>query len=172
MIRKEDFFQIGRFARPHGVKGELSLVTDYDVFGELEEPYLVCEMDGILVPFYIESYRPKGRSVILVKLEQVDDSVSARYFTNREVYYPLAACKKRPEGKMTWNHFAGYILEDAVQGEIGTVTDVDATTLNVLFRVNYQGRELLAPVAEELICFIDREEKRIVVSLPEGLLEI
>ncbi|MDR3268131.1 MAG: ribosome maturation factor RimM [Tannerella sp.] len=172
MIRAEDLFQIGQFARPHGIKGELSLVTDYDVFDDTEDPYIVCEMEGILVPFYIESYRPKGRSTILVKLEQVDDDRAAKQFTNRAVYYPLTAWKQPPEETMTWNHFAGYMLEDEKQGEIGRVKDVDTTTINVLFRVDYRGKERLLPVAEALIRSVDRAEKRIVLSLPEGILDI
>ncbi|MDR1675259.1 MAG: ribosome maturation factor RimM [Tannerella sp.] len=172
MIRKEDLFQIGQFAKPHGIKGELSLVTDYEVFDETDNPCVVCEMDGIPVPFYIENYRPKGRSVILVKLEQVDDVAAAKSFVNRPVYYPLAAMKKRPEKDAGWRQYRGYILEDGRKGEIGRVTDVDETTLNVLFRVNYCGKEILVPVAGELIGAVDRTEKRIAVSLPDGLLDL
>lgn len=172
MIRKEDLCQVGQFARPHGIKGELPLVTDYDLFGETEHPYIVCEMDGIPVPFYIESYRPKGRSTILVKLEQVDGIAAAKRLVNRAVYYPQAAIRHRPEKDAGWHQFTGYMLEDGRKGEIGRVTDVDDTTLNVLFRVDCNGKEILAPVAEELICFVDRKAKRIVVSLPDGLQDI
>ena len=51
MIREEEVFKIGQFAKPHGIKGELSLVTNSDVLEDAEDPYIVCEMDGILVPF-------------------------------------------------------------------------------------------------------------------------
>lgn len=53
MIKKEDVFKIGQFAKPHGVKGEISLVTDYDLFDDSEDDYIVCDMDGILVPFLL-----------------------------------------------------------------------------------------------------------------------
>ncbi|MDR2763620.1 MAG: ribosome maturation factor RimM [Tannerella sp.] len=172
MIRKEDLFQIGQFAKPHGIKGELSLVTDYDVFDQTDHPYLVCEMDGIPVPFYIESYRPKGRSVILVKLEHVADLASAKNFVNRPVYYPLAAMKHESEKEAGWHQFKEYILEDEQKREIGRVTDVDETTLNVLLRVDCSGKEILVPVREELICSVDRTGKRMVVSLPDGLLDL
>ena len=54
MIKKEDVFKIGQFAKPHGIKGEIALVTNSDVFDDSDDPYIVCEMDGILVPFFIE----------------------------------------------------------------------------------------------------------------------
>ena len=47
MIRQEEVFKIGQFAKPHGIKGELSLLTQCDLFEETDEPYIVCEMDGI-----------------------------------------------------------------------------------------------------------------------------
>jgi 16S rRNA processing protein RimM len=172
MIHREDLFQIGQFAKPHGIKGELSLVTDYDAFNQTNSPYLVCEMDGIPVPFYIESHRPKGHSVILVKLEHVDDLTEAKRFVNRPVYCPPATVNNRSGKDAGWSQFRGYILEDERKEEIGRVTDVDATTLNVLLHVDCSGKEILVPVAEELICSVDRTEKRMVVSLPDGLLDI
>ena len=59
MIKKEDVFKIGQFAKPHGIKGEIALVTNSDVFDDSDDPYIICEMDGILVPFFIEEYRYK-----------------------------------------------------------------------------------------------------------------
>jgi 16S rRNA processing protein RimM len=172
MIHREELFHIGQFAGLHGIKGELSLVTEEDVFDETDHPYIVCEMDGIPVPFYIESHRPKGHSVILVKLERIDSPAAARRFVNRPVYYPSAAATNSPEKDTGWRRFRGYVLEDERKGEIGRVTEVDETTLNVLFRVDCGGKEILVPAAEELIGAVDRAAKRLVVSLPDGLLDI
>ena len=89
MIKKEHVFKIGQFAKPHGIKGEIALVTNSDVFDNSEDPYILCEMDGILVPFFIEEYRYKTDTVILLKLKNVDDEKAAREFSNREVFYSL-----------------------------------------------------------------------------------
>ena len=51
MIKKEDVFKIGQFAKPHGIKGEIALVTNSDVFDDSDDPYIICEMDGILALF-------------------------------------------------------------------------------------------------------------------------
>ena len=53
MIREEEVFKIGQFAKPHGIKGELSLVTNSDVLEDAEDPYIVCEMDS----WYRSSWR-------------------------------------------------------------------------------------------------------------------
>ncbi|MDH6356632.1 ribosome maturation factor RimM [Parabacteroides sp. PF5-9] len=173
MINQEDTLKIGRFAKPHGVKGELALVTNYDLFEESDDPYLICDIDGILVPFYIEEYRYKGESIILVKLEYVDNEDSAREFINRDVYYPIAAmaADNLSEG-ITWDNFIGYTVSDKKHGLLGKVIHVDESTINVLLHIDYKGEELLFPAAEELITEIDHPNKQMTVFLPEGLLDL
>ena len=150
MIREEEVFKIGQFAKPHGIKGELSLVTNSDVLEDAEDPYIVCEMDGILVPFFVEDFRYKTDTVVLVKLVDEEDLV----------------------GDMTWDSFIGYTVTDVQKGYLGEITDVDETTINVLLRVDHKGEELLIPAVEELITEADHEARSLTVSLPEGLIDL
>ena len=173
MIKREDVFKIGQFAKPHGIKGEISLVTNCDVFDESDDPYVICEMDGILVPFFIEEYRYKSDSVILVKLKNVDDEKAARGFSNLEVFYSLEEVDEDDLiGEMTWDNFIGDWVEDDTIGEIGEIVNVDEYTINVLLQIDYKGEELLLPAAEELILSVDHEKKRLIVSIPDGLLDL
>jgi len=172
MIRKEEIQRIGFFARPHGIKGELSLVTDYDLFEDENDPYVICEMDGILVPFFVDSFRYKGKAVILVKLENVDSETTAKTFVNREVFYPKNHIKEPATDELAWKNLMGYMLADTIKGELGIITHVDETTMNTLFTVDYLGKELLVPVADELVDSIDREKRKIVLAIPEGVVEL
>lgn len=173
MIRKEEVFKIGQFAKPHGIKGELSLVTNSDVLDDAEDPYIICEMDGILVPFFVEDYRYKSDTITLVKLEDVDSEQDARMFVNKEVFYPLDAVDEEDlVGEMTWDSFIGYTVFDEQHGLLGKITEVDESTLNVLLNIDHDGEDLLIPAAEELITDADHEARTLTVSLPEGLLEI
>lgn len=173
MIKKEEVFKIGQFGKPHGIKGEIALVTNSDVLDNSEDPYIICEIDGILVPFFIEEYRYKTDTVILVKLKNVDDEKAAREFSNREVFYSLDEVDEEDlVGEMTWDSFIGYQVIDEVQGKIGEITDVDESTINVLLQIDREGEEILLPAVEELILSADHENKRLIVSLPEGLLDL
>lgn len=173
MIKKEDVFKIGQFAKPHGIKGEIALITNSDVFDDSEDPYIVCEMDGILVPFFIEEYRYKTDTVVLLKLENIDNEQMAREFTNHEVFYPLDEVGDDDlVGDMTWDSFIGYTVVDERHGFLGTITDVDETTINVLFQIDHDGEEILLPAAEELILTADHDNKKLTVSVPEGLLDL
>lgn len=173
MIKREDVVKIGQFAKPHGVKGELTLVTECDVFDEADEQFVVCDLDGILVPFFVESFRYKTDSTLLLKLEGVDTDKAAAEFSNCEVFVPLDRVDEAElVGDITWDNFIGFEVVDEKQGVLGTITDVDESTCNVLFQVDHQGKELLIPAAEELVCDVDYEQKKIVVSLPDGLLAL
>ena len=172
MIRKEDIAIIGQFAKPHGIKGELTLVTNYNgLFEDADEPYVVCEMDGIWVPFFVESFRSRSTSSLLVKLEGVNDETAAKKFTNRTVYYPADALPEDDDNE-SWTRFIGYMLTDEVLGEIGTVADVDESTVNIVFRIDDRGKERLIPMVAEMIRSIDERKRHMTVSLPEGILDL
>ena len=72
MIKQEEVFRIGRLGKTHGVKGEVSFQFDDDVFDRVDCDYLVLDIDGILVPFFMEEYRFRSDSVALMKFEDID----------------------------------------------------------------------------------------------------
>ena len=95
MIKKEEVYKIGLFNKPHGIHGELQFTFTDDIFDRVDCDYLVCLLDGIFVPFFIEEYRFRSDSTALVKLEGVDTAERARAFTNVEVYFPVKDVYKR-----------------------------------------------------------------------------
>ena len=54
MIKKETYYKIGKIGKPHGVNGEAAFHFDDDVFDRTEAQYLILEIDGILVPFFMD----------------------------------------------------------------------------------------------------------------------
>mgnify|MGYP002717586282 CR=1 FL=1 len=170
MIKKEEVYKIGLFNKPHGIHGELSFTFTDDIFDRVECDYLVCLLDGIFVPFFIEEYRFRSDSTALVKLEGVESAERARMFTNIEVYFPVKYVDESEPTELTWNYFIDFTMIDIRAGELGQIVDVDQTTVNILFVVDYGNEELLIPAQEEFITEIDHAQKIITVNLPEGLL--
>ena len=172
MIRREEVYKIGLFNKPHGIHGELQFTFTDDVFDRVDADYLVCLLDGIFVPFFIEEYRFRSDSSALVKLEGIDTAERARMFTNVEVYFPVKHAEEAEDGSLSWSFFVRFLMEDTRYGVLGEVVDVDTTTVNTLFVVDTKDGELLVPAQEEFILDISREQKLITVELPEGLLNI
>ena len=172
MIKREDVYKIGVFNKPHGIHGELSFTFTDDLFDRVEAEYLICLLDGIFVPFFLEEYRFRSDSTALVKLEGVDTAERARMFTNVEVYFPAKHAEDAGPGELTLDFFVGFRVEEVNHGDLGEVTEVDTTTINTLFVVDHQGEELLIPAQEEFILNIDQKHKVITMDLPEGLLAL
>ena len=172
MIKREDVYKIGLFNKPHGIHGELSFTFTDDIFDRADCDYLICELDGIFVPFFIEEYRFRSDSTALVKLEGIDSAERARMFTNVEVYFPAKFVEEVTPGDLSWDFFVGFRMEDLHHGPLGEIVDVDTTTMNTLFVVDKEGEELLVPAQEAFIVGVDQEQKLVTVDLPAGLLSL
>jgi len=172
VIKQDEVYRIGIINKPHGVHGELLFTFDDDIFDQVEADYIVCLMDGILVPFFFESYRFRSDSTALIKLEGIDTEQQARRMTNVEVYFPKEHAEKLEDNELTWNYFVGFLIKDINKGEIGKVTDVDDSTINTLFVVDHKGNEVLIPAQDDFMVELNRKKKVITMHLPEGLLEL
>lgn len=173
MIRRDEVYKIGLFNKPHGIHGELQFTFTDDIFDRVEADFLICLMDGILVPFYMEEYRFRSDTTALVKLEKIDTAEQARRFTNVEVYFPVRHAEEAADDNdLTWDYFVGFRMEETTLGYLGDVTDVDTSTINTLFVVSHKGEELLIPAQEAFIRDIDHKHRVITVSLPQGLVNL
>lgn len=173
MIRRDDVYKIGKLGKPHGVKGEITFAITDDVFDRVDAEYLVLDINGILVPFYMEEYRFKNDENVLVKFEDIDTQEQARNYTGCDVYFPRHLSDSDEE-HMTWAEIIGFHLVDAPTGKvIGTLESVDNSTANLLFEVNTpEGKELLIPANEDLLEEVNAEKKEIRMAIPEGLLDL
>lgn len=175
MINRDELIKIGTFNKPHGVQGELAFTFTDDIFDRCESPYVVCEIDGIFVPFFIEEYRFRSDTTALMKLEDIDTEEDARPFTNLDVYYPKAYITSDDEGELSapGDFFLHFSVYDTEKGLLGRIVDVDMTTANVLFVVEREsGDELLIPAIDDLVVSVDEKAKKLVMNIPEGLLEL
>lgn len=173
MIKKSEVFKIGIFNKPHGVKGEILFTFTDDIFDRTDCEYLICLLDGIFVPFFMEEYRFRSDTTALMKLEGVDTAEKARMFTNIEVYFSKEYANDADEEDdeiPTWNYFVGFKVKDVTHGDLGEIVDVDDTTMNVLFVIEKNGEEILLPANEDFIVKLDKKKSVLTVNVPEGLI--
>ena len=168
MIRHEDVYRIGKIGKPHGVKGEVSFQFDDDIFDRADADFLILELDGILVPFFMEEYRFRSDSLALMKLEGIDTQERARELTNCEVFFPRE--QQDDEENLSWAAIIGFtVIDEQTNTPVGTIASVDDSTENVLFELE-DGT--LIPASEDLITNIDTKKRTITIDLPEGLLAL
>lgn len=172
VIKSDDVYKIGKIGKPHGVSGELNMAFDDDVFDRTDAEYLILEVDGILVPFFMEEYRFRSDSTVLVKFCDIDTQEAARGLTGCDVFFPRQHADADAD-VATWNELVGFTVVDEATGNVvGRVTGVDDSTVNLLFEVQTQdGEELLLPAHEELIADFDRDSRTVSMHLPDGILD-
>ena len=169
MIKEEEVYKIGRLGKTHGVRGEISFLFDDDVFDRVDADYLILEIDGILVPFFIEEYRFKTDSNALMKFDGIDTQERARELTGCDVWFPRALAESDEDG-ISWAAIVGFDIIESESGKtVGRIASVDDSTINILFCLE-DGR--LIPASEELIIAIDQQARTITMQIPEGLLNL
>ena len=177
MIDKSRIVEIGKFFKTHALRGDLNAVLEVDEDYAAEGNPLIVEMDGIPVPFFAESVRPKGASSCLIKLKGIDTVEKATPFVNKIIMAPREKLVEfldvEDEDLLVGDDYLGYKVIDPEVGELGEVIRVDDATANVLLVVERpDGSELYVPFVSEIVSDIDDEGRRIEVNLPEGLLDL
>lgn len=168
MIKKEDCYKIGRLGKAHGVKGEVTFQMTDDVFDRVGADYLILEVDGILVPFFMEEYRFRSDSVVLVKFCDIDTQERASELTNCDVWFPRSLTPDEEEPTLAG--LVGFnIIEAGDNTVVGRIAAIDDSTANLLFELE---NGTLIPANDNLIQDINTREKQIIMNIPEGLLNI
>ena len=174
MIRKEDVYQIGRITKTHGLNGEVNFNFTDDIFDREDVEYLIIEIDGILVPFFMEEYRFRSDTTALVKFEDLDSADSVQFLMGCDVYMENKYVTESDDDEVSLNYFIGFKMIDGDDNsEIGEIIAIDDNTENWLFIVERSnGDEVMIPAHEEFISSIDQEDKIMIMDLPLGLLDL
>lgn len=183
MIKEDELIDIGKFLKPHALKGELNAYVEYDN-DLLNQGYpVIVAMDGIYVPFFIEKFRPKGNFGTLIKLDGVNSDFQARKFVNKEIMMlkkDVAEFLDIDVNELIVEmDLVGYKVIDEKFGEIGRVVDIDDSTENVLLLVSQENDPdniVYIPDNDDFIISVTTgetpEDSSIEVKLPEELLHL
>lgn len=171
-ITRSDLRTIGRIYKTHGIKGEMA--ADIDVAPNALRCILL-EIDGIFVPFFIESFRPRGRESWLIKLRGIDDEMQAATFVGHDIYgvaSELPAGQPGEPDEVVLEDLIGFDLFDG-KIPVGKIDDIDDATDNILFIVaRPDGSNIYVPFSDELLIDYDLDKRFISLDLPEGLLDL
>jgi 16S rRNA processing protein RimM len=172
-MRKEDCFYLGKIAKKFSFKGEVLIYLDTD------EPELYEDMESVfvefnknLVPFFIENSNLHKGDFLRVKFEDVDSEADADEIIGCEIYLPLNMLPKLEGNKFYFHEVIGFEIEDQRLGVFGKIVSINDTSAQPLFEVLNGNVEILVPMIDQFLVKIDRENKKVVMNLPEGLVEM
>lgn len=172
-MRKEDCFYLGKIVSKYSFKGEILVKLDTDdpeLYQNLESVFV--SLGNNLVPFFIDRCRLHKSDLLRIDFEEVKTESDADRIMGSALYLPLTMLPKLAGNKFYFHEVIGFTLLDAVHGDIGVLQSVNDTTAQALFEVLKGDRQLLIPITDEIITKVDRENRTISVTTPEGLVAL
>ena len=163
MITNEQVIAIGRITRTHGKRGEIQCLMSNEYWDNADATFLILCIDNILVPFRVLDWRGKGSDSLIFQLDRITDEQSALQLIGHQAYMLKSDISEEEEIMPTWQSLLGYRVLDTDQGELGTITDVDETTINTLVTLNHNQ---LIPLHEDFIINIEPDKQQITICLP------
>ncbi len=171
-MTKDECYEVGKVVKPHGLKGEIQLLLDVDYPEDYEDMESVfVEIKGELVPYFVEQIKITTNMVI-VKFEGIGNVEAALKLKNAKLYLPEDQLPETEEDSYYFHELIGFEVKDHQQGILGKVINVFSFPAQSLLAIAYKGKEVLIPMADQIMKKVDKEKKTIAVELPEGLLEI
>ncbi len=159
--------RVAQVLKSNGTDGEL-LLSFFDVVPEdidLQEPVFI-EFDGLPVPFYFESFTPRGNNRALVRLTGVRSLKDADELAGQSVYADYFEEEEEED-------LVGWTLCNADGQTVGTVVDYEDIPGNPCLWVQRpDGEEVLIPFHEDFIVSMEESTQTITMSIPEGILDL
>ena len=172
-IPKADCDKVGFFKKTHGVNGELVLEYEpqFEISIENADRFFV-ELEGLLVPFFIaeDGFRFKTENSAILTFDGVESEKYAKRMVGSSVFLFKNEIIVMSD-ELSDSELVDYLLVDEKLGEIGIIDQIDNYSGNIVFTVNFKGKELLVPFNEDFLLEIDKQNKVIKLRLPEGLFD-
>ena len=169
MITRDEITLIGKFNKPHGINGEISATVNVPLEVLDECSCIVCDIDGIFVPFFIDAIRTKSHESALITLDGIASEQEAMMVVNKDIYIlereQIAWAQDNEEVPVEF--FVNF--KARINGTLtGTVAGLDDTTANVLLVIDLDnGSEVLIPAVDEFITSIDFDQKVVTFNIPQ-----
>ena len=159
---------IGKVLDAHGIKGDIYCFVfsgDASWVTKLKEIYLNENK------FIINRAKPFKKGFI-ANLESVLDRNRAEELKGAEVSVASHVFTSQPGEAFYLVELLNYKVKDKILGIVGLVGSFSSNGLQDLLVVANNGKTYEIPFVKEFVTHIDRDNKVIEMSLPEGLLEI
>lgn len=164
---------IGKAVKPFGVKGEMKIqpLTDFpERFQNLKSVYLVSPA-GKELECTVQSVR-YAAGVPYLRFKGYDTPEQAKTLNGWFLKVPEQETMPLPEGRYYWYELIGMEVLSEEGEKLGTIVDIFETGSNDVYVMKQGKREIYLPAIREVVKRIDRQEKRMVIHLMDGLLEL
>ncbi len=169
-----ELLEVGRIVKSHDFSGRMRAVSYCESENVLKSTREVFLQRGNEEPvrFRLKDVRG-GRKRLIVSLEGIEDADAAGKLVGAEILVSPDRFAELPEGEFYWWELIGLEVQDEEGRFLGRIEAVfptgGSTEGNDVYVCKGGEREILLPAIGEVVRSIDRDKKRMVVRLLEGL---
>ena len=167
-----EYFKIGKLVSAFGLKGEMILKHNLGKKTSLKglEVLFIEERRESFIPWFIQSTKIKTEDEIYISFQDIISREAATKLVQKEVWMQEPDFKKFSSKSSPINLLGFTIVEN--DKPLGAILEVIEQPHQILCRIEIEGKEALIPLHEDTIIKIDKKARQVIVTLPEGLLEI
>jgi len=163
----------GKISKPYGLQGDVHIILVPAVAQKLKPGNpLFIDLDGQRVPFFMEAVEILSDDQAIVKVEFISSVEEARKLSGREVYLDHRDSPGSSDLADEPAALIGYRVIDAKLGEIGLVSDYIPGSMNPVWMIEHDGKEMIIPATPDFIQKVDLKNNSLYLDLPEGLLDL
>ena len=171
-MTKDKCFYVGKVVKTHGLKGEVTLRIDNEQFDEIEElNYFLLDVNEQLIPYFIEdiAYHSNKAFVLFQDLKTLE---VAGQLVGKSAYLPLELLPEKTGNDFYSHEVVDYLVVDEEKGEIGKVNEIIEYPTQSIIQIIRDGKEILIPIHDDIIKDVNRDEKKIYIKAPSGLIDM
>jgi len=173
-MNKKNYIKTGTINKVNRKSGEISVFFDkksMEINEELKSVFI--EIDGGLVPFYIEELRSVSNESFRLILEDYASPDLAQRFVGCKVYLAQTDfLQSTPTDQIEVDAIIGFEVSDEAFGKIGVINNYIENRNQILLQIISGENEILIPLVEEFLVDLNEDKRTILLNLPEGLLDI
>ena len=171
-MRKEDCYFLGKITRKHGLQGNVYLKLDTDqpdMYNKLESIFV--DINGLLVPFFIAKQSWSKGETLIISFRNSSEAL-VNQTLGKDVYLPLTTLPELTGNKFYYHEVVGFEIREEDGKSCGTIESINDQTGQHYFVLALAGKQIVIPIIKDWILELNREEKYIQMSLPEGLMDV
>ena len=173
MMKEKECFYLGEIISKFSFSGEMLIKLDTDSPKEYENlESIFINLNNSLIPFFVVKSKLHKSSLLRVKLEDITSEDEVRKLFKKKVYLPLSKLPSLTGKKFYYHEIIGFKVIDKDKGMIGTIESINHQTSQALLIIKNNFSDILIPIHDNLIEKLDKEKKQLILSLPEGLIEL
>lgn len=164
--------QVARIGKPHGIRGEVTVQLFTDAPEERFEPGAVFRVDPAAQgPLTVSSAR-WNKEILVLGFEEIADRNAAEVLRGAKLFIESDETADDEDGAWYEHELVGLEARvgDEVVGKVSALRTMTVQDLLIIERSD--GEEILVPFVEEIVPEVDVEGGFVLLTPPEGLLEL